>query len=285
MKTIKLFTALAVIALLSASCVEKSNKYKDVIAQRDSIANEKQILEERHNQTIGLLDDIESGFASINENETQLQLDLQTSESPTTDRKKAIGIQMNAIKESMEKNKAKIAELRVLVSKKGKDAGLLSETIKRIQSQMDEKDLKLQTLQTELESKNIKIAELNTTVGIQSKNIIEQTNTIMAQEADMNTAWYCIASSRELKDAKILSGGGLFQVKRVMEKDFDQQSFTRIDLRTTLKIATNNSRAKVLSSHPQDSYLLEEGEDKNITIKITNPSKFWSVSKYLVVQI
>lgn len=150
---------------------------------------------------------------------------------------------------------------------------------------MDEKDLKLQSLQTELESKNIKIAELNTTVGIQSKNIIEQTNTIMAQEADMNTAWYCIASSRELKDAKILSGGGLFQVKRVMEKDFDQQSFTRIDLRTTLKIATNNSRAKVLSSHPQDSYLLEEGEDKNITIKITNPSKFWSVSKYLVVQI
>jgi hypothetical protein len=94
-----------------------------------------------------------------------------------------------------------------------------------------------------------------------------------------------VATSKKLKDAKIISGGGLFQAKKVMATDFDLQNFTQIDLRNVSSIPTNSNKAKILSLHPQSSYKLVTGADKKITIEISNPSKFWSVSKYLVVQI
>ena len=66
---------------------------------------------------------------------------------------------------------------------------------------------------------------------------------------------------------------------------FDKNVFTRADLRTISSVTTGNKTIKIVSSHPEGSYKLVTGEDKNITIEITSPSKFWSVSKYLVVQI
>ncbi|MDD3323260.1 MAG: hypothetical protein PHS59_17640 [Paludibacter sp.] len=285
MKTIKFFAIIAALAFVSTSCVENSGKYKAAIAQRDSITIEKQALDSNYNQTIALLNDIESGFAKISQNESEIKVNLNGVEGTTADRKKMIGVQMNAIKESMEKNKAKIAELRSLESKKRKANGLLSETINRLQSQLDEQNIQIQSLMAVLDLKNIKIEELNFTVDSQIKDIADQQTTIEGQDKDMNTVWYCVASSKQLKEAKIVSGGGLFQAKTVMESDFNQKSFTKIDLRSAKTIATNSTNVKILSSHPQGSYKLVTGTDKKITIDIINPSKFWSVSKYLVVQI
>jgi hypothetical protein len=70
-----------------------------------------------------------------------------------------------------------------------------------------------------------------------------------------------------------------------MKNDFDKTAFAQIDLRSTSSIATNSTSVKILSSHPQSSYHLVTGADKKITISITNPSSFWSVSKYLIVKI
>ncbi|MDD5186458.1 MAG: hypothetical protein PHS84_14470 [Paludibacter sp.] len=285
MKAIKFYVTIVALAFLTASCVENSEKYKTAVAQRDSLAIEKQALDSNYNQTIALLNDIEAGFTEISQNEKQMKVDLRGVENTTADRKKVIGVQMNAIKESMEKNKAKIAELRRLESKKMKANSALMETINRLQSELDAQGILVESLQAELVQKNIKIDELTTTVSDQSKNIADQQTTIKGQDTDMNTVWYCVASAKQLKEAKIVSGGGLFQSKTVMESDFNQKSFTKVDLRSISTIATNSKSVKILSSHPQNSYILETGADKNITIKITNPSKFWSVSKYLVVQI
>ena len=101
---------------------------------------------------------------------------------------------------------------------------------------------------------------------------------------DINTVWYCIASAKALKAAKVITAGGLFQGKKVLKSEFDNSVFTQVDLRNAVSIPTNSKRVKILSQHPQNSYNLVTGDDKNITIEITNPSKFWSVSKYLVVQ-
>ena len=285
MKTIKFYAIIAVIAFTSASCVEKSEKYKAAIAQRDSIEIEKQSVDSNYNQTIALLNDIESGFATISENQSQMKVDLRGVESTTADRKKAIGAQMNAIKVSLDKNKAKIAELRSLEAKKRNENSLLSEMINRLQTKTDEQEVQIQSLQSELERKNIKIAELNTTVDLQNRNIADQQNVISVQDMNLNTVWYCIATSKQLKEAKIVTSGGLFQSKTVMDKDFNQKIFTKVDLRRVSTIATNSKTAKILSSHPQGSYKLIIGADKNIIIEIVNPSKFWSVTKYLVVQI
>ena len=292
MKTIKFYAIIATLVFATASCVENSVKYKAAVAQRDSLAIEKETLDSNYNQTIALLNDIEAGFAVISKNESQMKVNLKGVEGTTADRKKVIGAQMNAIKESMEQNKAKIAELRHLESKKRKANSILSETIKRLQSEMDAQAVQIQSLQAELVQKNIKIDELTTTVNVQSKNIADQQNvmeqqksTIKGQDTDLNTVWYCVATSKILKESKIISASGLFSTQKVMNSEFDKKAFTQVDLRNISSIVTNSKSVKILSSHPQDSYNLVAGADKKITIEITNPSRFWSVSKYLVVQI
>jgi hypothetical protein len=291
LKAFKFYVIIAALALITPSCVENSGKYKAVIAERDSLEIVKQALDSNYNQTLVILNDIEAGFSQINQNEKQIKVDLKGGES-TTNRKKMIGIQMQAIKEGIEQNKAKIAELRQLASKRGKANNKLTETIKHLQSEMDEKGVQIQSLQAELEQKNIKINELNTTVTVQTRNIADQQNvmdqqksTIKGQDKDLNTVWYCVATSKTLKDAKVITNNGLFQSKKVMNNEFDKKVFTKVDLRSISSIATNSKSIKIISSHPQNSYNLVKDADKKITIEITNPSKFWSVSKYLVVQI
>ena len=222
-----------------------------------------------------------------------MKVNLIGAESKTAQKREIIAAQMSAIKETIDQNKAKIAELQRLASKNGKANAMLTETIKRLQAEMDEKNIQIDALKAELEQKNIKINELTSTVDTQSKNIAEQQSAIeqqksklKMQDADLNTVWYCIAKTKQLKDAKIISTSGLFNsTKKVLDNEFDNSAFTQVDLRNISSIPTNSKKIKILSLHPQNTYKLVTGEDKTITIEITNPSKFWSVSKYLVVQI
>lgn len=292
MKTIKFYATIAALAFITSSCVENSSKYKAIVAQRDSVEHAKQLLDSNYNQTLVLLNDIETGFSKINQNESQMKVDLKGVEGSKANKRQMIAAQMTSIKESMDQNKAKIAELRHLAAKKGKANSKLAETIKRLQTEIDEKGVQIQSLQAELDQKNIKITELNTTVSDQGKNIAEQQSvleqqksTLKEQDTNLNTVWYVVATPKQLKDKKIVSSGGLFQGKKLMKTDFDKKAFSQVDLRNISSIPTNSKNAKILSLHPEDSYKLVKGADKKITIQITSPAKFWSVSKYLVVQI
>ncbi len=292
MKTIKFYAFIAVLAFAMTSCVENSNKYKAAVAQRDSLALLKQSADSGYNQSLVLLNDIEAGFAAINQNEKEMKVNLKGVENNTTNKREIIAAQMTAIKEGIEKNKAKIAELRNLASKRGKANIKLTETVKRLQAEMDEKIVQIQFFQTELAKKNIVITELNTTVNNQQKDIAVQQNVmdqqkskIKGQDIDMNTVWYCVATSKQLREAKIVSNGGLFQSKKLLDNDFDKKAFIQVDLRSISSIVTNSRTMKILSSHPQSSYTLIMDADKKISIKITDSPAFWSVSKYLVVQI
>ena len=292
MKTIKFYAIIAALVFVTASCVENSEKYKDVVSQRDSLAMEKQVLDSSYNQSLVLLNDIETGFANISQNEREMQVNLKGVEGSKTSKRDLIAAQMTAIKLSMEKNRTKIEELQRLSEKSGKTNNMLTATIKRLQTEMEEKGLQVQTLQAELEQKNIRITELNTTVNIQSKSIADQQNelerqksALKLQDAGMNTVWYRIATSKILKEEKIVTSGGLFQSKKVLDNEFDNNTFIKADLRNILSIPTNSKKVTILSSHPKNSYNLIPDTEKNIYIEITDPSKFWSVSRYLVVQI
>ncbi len=288
MKAIKFYVIITALAFTMASCVENSSKYKAAVAERDSIAVQKQALDSNYNRTLDILNDVENGFSEINHSAKEMTVNLKGSEGKTTSQKELIATQMTSIKQTIEKNKAKIEELRHLVSKDKKANVKLTETIARLQTEMDEKSMMIQSLQAELEQKNIKITELNTTVDTQNKNIAEQQSVMDQQKSTitgLNTVWYCVATSKKLKDSKVITNTGLFQSRKVLDTEFDTSTFTQGDLRNLTSIPTGSKKIKILSSHPQGSYNLVTGDDKNITIEITNAPKFWSVSKYLVVQI
>ncbi|MBK6399613.1 MAG: hypothetical protein IPF75_15505 [Bacteroidetes bacterium] len=59
--------------------------------------------------------------------------------------------------------------------------------------------------------------------------------------------------------------------------------FNKIDYVVTNNIPIDSKTAKIVTSHPADSYTLNTENKKVVSLQITNPEKFWSASKYLVV--
>jgi hypothetical protein len=111
-----------------------------------------------------------------------------------------------------------------------------------------------------------------------------QKSTIQDQDATIHTAWYVFGTRSELKEQKIITSQGLFKPSRVLESDFNKNYFVRIDARKTKSIPLYSSRAKILTNHPKNSYTLEK-QDGSFTLLINNTADFWSISKYLVIEV
>ena len=57
-----------------------------------------------------------------------------------------------------------------------------------------------------------------------------------------------------------------------------------LDLLVSVRL-TCPKRAELLTTHPSGSYELVKDDKGQLTLKITNPTEFWSVSRYLVIQV
>lgn len=291
MKTVNFYLAIAAIAFTTASCVESSSKYKNLLAERDSLLIQNNSVEASYNETLDILNDIESGFREIRETEQKMTMEIKQIEGQPRSKKEQLANEMAQVKQILAENREKIAQLQARLSKNGKENKALLETVKRMETELNEKNTLIASLQEEMAKKNIQITELNTKVDNLStdvKNLNEvsaqQQSTIQSQDADLNSVWYYVATSKELKTANIVSGNGLFRAQSVMDKDFDKSVFTKTDLRKLSVLPLNVKKAKVLSSHPKGSYELVKGEDKMLTLEIRDTKSFWSVSKYLVIE-
>jgi len=291
MKTIKFSFLTVLIIVLSTSCVESSKKYKALLSERDSIQLNMKVVQESYNQTIDLLAAVDSGFTAISETEKSLKMELNGMEGNNAAKKQEMAARFEQLKSVLDANKSKVSKLQALLAASGNKNSKLTETIKRLEAELVEKTTSLSELQIELEKKDVQIKELNTTVDALSsdvKNLNEETNkqksTIKEQDVALNTVYYTVASSKALKDAGIVASNGLFQSKSVLGGNFNKSVFSAVDRRELNSIPTASKKAKIVSSHPKDSYTLDVNQDKTITITIKNADKFWSVSKYLVVQ-
>ena len=136
-------------------------------------------------------------------------------------------------------------------------------------------------------SKNIRIAELDEAVTDLTQNVSqlsaeneEKSKTVAAQDKALNTAWYVFGTKSELKDQKILKGSDVLK-----DNDFNKEYFTEIDIRKEKVIKLYSKRAELLTTHPEGSYKLEKDDKGQYYLEITNPNNFWSVSRYLVIQV
>ena len=123
----------------------------------------------------------------------------------------------------------------------------------------------------------------NTNLSGENANLSQandaKSRTISRQDKDLNRAWYVFGTKRELREHNILSRDG------VLTRGYNKNYLTEIDIRNVKRIALGSKKARVLTTHPSSSYVLERGADKTCTLYITDPTSFWSVSKYLVVVV
>ena len=158
--------------------------------------------------------------------------------------------------------------------------------------ELDQKATMIVALQEDLAKKNVRIQELDEMVSSLNEDVeslattaAAQSEKLNAQDKALHTAYYCFGTSKELKEQKILSGGGLFSKSKVLQSGFNKDYFISIDIREVKEIPLFASKAKLKSNHPEGSYEFVEDEDGNLTLKINDEKAFWSLGKYLVIEV
>ena len=280
---------LSVCVALLSSC-GNMGKNDAMKSQNDSLS---QVLAQRDAELNGIMEafnEIQDGFRMINEAESRVDLETGAVEGRSNVQK--IKDDIVFIMEKLDANRKRIAELEEQLKNSRYASSQLKTTIANLNKELLAKTQQIETLQAELASKNIRIAELDDAiVGLtQHVNDLVAENkaklaTVATQDKALNAAWFVFGTSSELKEQKIVSKKFL-QKKKVLESDdFNKEYFTQIDIRTDKQIMLYSPEAELLTSHPVGSYEFQKNEKGQLALLITNPNKFWSVSRYLVIEV
>lgn len=278
-RTIYLMIAVAAFAVSCTSGPGKSelksqnDSLRSVIAARDAALDE----------MINVINVVEDGFKSINEAQGRINLDGGAEQSKMV----ALQKDLSFIAETLENNRRQIAELEKKLNENQSASKQLKTMVDKLKKQLEEKNKEIALLKEELASKNIRIGELDKTVQSLNSSVDELSavkdrneRTISEQEEKINSVWYAIGTKRELKDMNIVDG------KKVLQSGNANMSyFTKADMRNLTTIETNEKNAKLLTVHPEGSYKLERDSQKKYVLTITDAQKFWSRTKYLVIQV
>lgn len=270
--------------LFSCTNVKESKEYKEMQAERDSLLMQSTSVNTEIAEMMSVIDNVEENFNEIREAEKYLAVQSTEKGEMSANTKQRINDNFKMINEILQKNKAQIAELNKKYSSSSGQAGALKKTIDRLNQQMQESSTRINELQEELSRRDETIAQLSSNVSDLSGHLEEQSVTIREQERALSTAYFVFGTMKELKDQKILSGGFL-QSTKVLDGAFNKDYFLEIDVREVTRIPLYDKKAKLWSNHPEGTYEFEKGDDGNLTFIITDTQRFWSLTKYLIIEV
>jgi len=275
------FLSMMVAALLT-SCGNGA-KRDALQAQNDSLMSE---LTNRNSELDGIMaafNEVQEGFRQINEAENRVDLQGGIRENNADKIKEDIRF----ITEKLQSNREQIAQLEKQLKNSKYNSSQLQKALKNLTKELEAKQQQVETLQAELASKNIRIAELDSAVVGLNRSVSDLTadneakaQTVASQDKALNAAWFVFGTKKELKDQRILQNGDVLK-----SADFNKDYFTQIDIRTDKEIKLYSKRAELKTTHPEGSYELVKDAKGQLTLKITNPNAFWSVSRYLVILV
>ncbi len=291
-KEMKKVLIACICTVMLASCGQQSAERKKLQAENDSLKIENAKATSELNDMLATLDDIEAGFQSIKEAENYLAVQQKAGNEMTPGRREQIRENMKIVSETLKKNREQIADLQKKLNQSGTKNQSLQKMIDRLSNELNEKTAQIVALQEDLAKKNVRIQELDDIVSDLNENVEDlstanaaQSEKINAQDKALHTAYYCFGTSKELKAQNILTKKGLFTKTKVLQDGFNRDYFITIDIREVTEIPLFAAKAKLQSNHPNGSYEFVKDEDGNVTLKINNPDSFWSLSKYLVIEV
>ena len=281
-----LFIAMCLLAL--ASCKDNGNTRQtaDLSSRIDSLNRVNVQKDNEINDMLETLNTIEDGFRAINEAQGRVTIERR---GEGTDAAQRIRENMQFINETMTQNKELINKLRLRLRDSNTASEQLRKTLENLTAQLEEKESQIAALQEEVNNNNVTINDLRSRiVRVTQENVAQratidtQNQTIMDQDDQLHEAYLIIGKKAELKDAGVLKGGFLKKSK-VDVNTLDKRMFKTIDVRSVKEIAINAKKPEVLSQMPADSYTIEQ-KGKSSVLRITNVERFWSITKYLIVQ-
>ena len=281
----------AVMALTVTSCDTKKEKQEQTNTADATIDSLKRVIAQTQNESndlMGTIEQIQEGFRQINEAEGRISSENNQGEG--SDRQ-AILENMAFIQSRMQQNRELIANLREQLRTSNRNnaqmKGTLEEMVANFEKQLNDKSRQIDSLRNELQQRDVRIAEQDRQISALNENVTnlssaneQKTQAMAAQEQELNTAYYVFGTKKELREQNILKRNDVLK-----SDDFNKDYFTKIDIRVTKVIKLYSKKAELKTSHPAGSYTLDKDAQGQYTLRITNPTQFWSVSRYLVILV
>lgn len=279
------------IALLFGGCIESSPKYKQLLANRDSL----QQIQDNGQQEMELLltgiNELAAGMQSLREAENMLALtasENQNSSSSAQARLRSIKNDINSIQIAINGYKEQIVRLENSNARQSTQFKQLIATLEEELALREERIADLTTRLSEREKevgfKSQQVEALSQNVEDMQEESIRQQEVIAKQDSHLHLGHYLLGSRKSLREADIISRRGIF-CPPVVSSQAQKADFVAIDIREVNSLPLQSKKARLLSAHPADSYRMVQGEDGMQTLEITNSQDFWRQTRYLVVMI
>lgn len=284
----KILLSIGIGALLLASCSSNEKKIDEDSQRIAELSTEYQEATDFNDSLMLLMGDIYTGLDSINQQEGLLY-NMGTGDN--ADRRAEIRQNLASIKARLNANRALLDKMEGQLKNSNNQNAVLTKTIAQLKAHIEQQDSKIAQLESDLSAAKGQIEDLNTQVAEGQEQVKAETEakekaqqeTVAAENA-ANTVYYAIGTNKELKNNGLLEKKFLGATK-VLQGNFNQAYFTKADRRNLNSIPTQSKKVKIWSNMPKGSYEIVDGANGFKTVKITDPSKFWSLTPYLIIQV
>lgn len=291
MKTFKA-TFILFILISAISCKNDKVDMSKYMVERDSIMQENKVKTQQLNELNGVIATIATGIDSIAAQE-HILFTNKGRDGVMLDRHQ-IAANLKSMADILARQRQKIQMLQdTLANKKSsQDVERLQKVVEFLNQQLAEKDKVIQSLRADLNNSKKDITQLRASLSdMQTRaSKAEQktkvlTTALSKQDEIINECYVKIGTKKQLSAAGLLKGGFL-QKKKINYEDVDKSKFNAVDIRKFREIHLHSSNPKILTPQPSNrSFHFEESGDGNCTLVITNPTQFWSVSNFLIIQL
>jgi DNA repair exonuclease SbcCD ATPase subunit len=267
-------------------------KVKRLEAINDSLVQQESMKEQSINEFLQAFNEIQYNLDSIKEREMIITEKTKGKTELKKSAKDQINYDINTIYQLLSDTKEKLANMKKRLGKANYQIAELEKLVDHLNKQIQQKDVEIETLRGELEKLNIKVIRLTQDVNnlkadndVKNKIIEGQADELKMKTEELYTGYYVFGSKKFLKENKIITAtGGFIGIGKTkkLKSDFNDENFTKIDIREITEFAIPGSKFKMVTDHPSDSYEIL-GEKESRVLHITNYERFWKSSRYLVI--
>ena len=299
MKTLKMdlkksvyFFFVLFICFVSFSCGH-SNLSKELTAERDSLIKVNQQQNEALTEITSTIAQVSVTLDSIAKHE-QILYSNRDIEGRVLSRKKILenlsffenlltekSKEMKAMEESLSNKDGNIRKFQIMIDYLVNEIDKKNENIRVLRRELERKNGNISILTDKLSSLKNDVLTLNDTISM----LQEKTETFSEQEKKINEVYYTIGTKKDLIARGLLSSRGLFAKKRIDYSSLDTSMFVKADMRFLKQLIIVGKEPQILTNVVSTSYTLTENGRDSYILKIIDSISFWSVSKYLIIQI
>lgn len=291
MKTSQIIMPLLMLVFVF-SCKNEKVDMQHYVAERDSILQENKNKTQQLDELNGILSTIAIGLDSIAVQENLL-FNSSGRDGVRLD-KHEIAARLNGMADILARQRAKIQVLQDSLANRKASQGVehLQRVVEFLNQQLAEKDQVIRSLRADLNNSKKDITQLRASLSdmksraVRAENKTQVLTTALSKQDDViNECYVRIGTKKQLSAAGLLKGGFL-QKKKVNYEDVDNSKFNAVDIRKFREITLKSNNPKILTPQPSNrSFHFEESGDGSCTLVITNPTLFWNVSNYLIIQL